>query len=161
MEKLMNEIEKIADQINYTYQDGFWGGGSIRELFRSFNEVEASSYPVLGAHSIWEITTHISVWHRIFEGRLINPENVYHYGNDWPNPDPITKENWFKVLDDLDKSNEKLAGAVRNFKNEDLILLVPGKEFTFYEMLHGISQHDQYHAGQVMILKKIIQNKNN
>jgi len=29
----MNEVEGIARRIDRTYRDGFWGGGSIRDLF--------------------------------------------------------------------------------------------------------------------------------
>jgi hypothetical protein len=31
---------------------------------------------------------------------------------------------------------------------------VPGKRYDFYHMLHGIAQHELYHAGQMAILKK-------
>jgi hypothetical protein len=33
---------------------------------------------------------------------------------------------------------------------------VPGKEHSVYTMLHGIIQHDLYHAGQVALLKKAL-----
>jgi hypothetical protein len=32
---------------------------------------------------------------------------------------------------------------------------VPGKKYDFYFMLHGVAQHELYHAGQIAILKKI------
>jgi nicotinate-nucleotide pyrophosphorylase (carboxylating) len=32
---------------------------------------------------------------------------------------------------------------------------VPGKNYTFYVLLHGIVQHDLYHAGQIALLKKL------
>ena len=31
---------------------------------------------------------------------------------------------------------------------------VPGKDYDFYFMLHGVVQHELYHAGQIAILKK-------
>jgi hypothetical protein len=31
---------------------------------------------------------------------------------------------------------------------------VPGKRYDFYFMLHGVAQHELYHAGQIAILKK-------
>jgi hypothetical protein len=31
---------------------------------------------------------------------------------------------------------------------------VPGKRYDFYHLLHGIAQHELYHAGQIAILKK-------
>jgi hypothetical protein len=36
--------------------------------------------------------------------------------------------------------------------------VVPGKEgahYTFYYMLHGVVQHELYHAGQIALLKKM------
>ena len=33
---------------------------------------------------------------------------------------------------------------------------VPGKRYDFYHMLHGIAQHELYHAGQIAILKKAL-----
>jgi hypothetical protein len=32
-----------------------------------------------------------------------------------------------------------------------------GTGVTCYELLHGIVQHDAYHAGQIAIVKKILQ----
>jgi hypothetical protein len=31
---------------------------------------------------------------------------------------------------------------------------VPGKRYDFYHHLHGVAQHELYHAGQIAILKK-------
>ena len=152
----MDEVERIASQIDLTYRDGFWGGGSIRDLFRSMAASEAASYPISGAHSVWEIALHISAWHGIFRNRIVDKDVEYHYDIDWPRPGETTDENWSTVLDGLDQSHKALVDAVRNVKVEDLHKLVRGKEFTFFEMFHGISQHDHYHAGQVVMLKKAI-----
>ena len=40
-----------------------------------------------------------------------------------------------------------------------LLEKVPGKEpdyYDFYYMLHGIAQHELYHAGQIILLKKAL-----
>ncbi len=155
----MNEVEQIANQIDFTYQNGFWGGGSIRELFRSIETSDAASYPISNVHSIWEIALHLSVWNTIFRSRIVKEDVKFHYDTDWPIPDATAEDNWEKALYDLDNSSKELVIAVRKVNVEDLNLLVPEKKFTFYEMLNGIPQHDQYHAGQVMILKKAILNK--
>jgi hypothetical protein len=31
---------------------------------------------------------------------------------------------------------------------------VPGKAYNVYFMLHGVAQHELYHAGQIALLKK-------
>ena len=33
--------------------------------------------------------------------------------------------------------------------------LVAGQRFNFYFLLHGIVQHNVYHAGQIVLLKRI------
>ena len=152
----MNEVERIANQIDLAYRDGFWGGGSICELFRSFAVSEAASYPISGAHSIWEIALHLAVWHNIFRSRIAGEDVVYHSETDWPIPTETTQGNWTSVLNDLDQSHKTLVEAVQYVRVEELYNIVSGKNFTVYEMLHGISQHDHYHAGQVMMLKKAI-----
>ena len=32
---------------------------------------------------------------------------------------------------------------------------VPGQPYSVYFLLHGVVQHDLYHAGQIAILKKV------
>ena len=33
---------------------------------------------------------------------------------------------------------------------------VPGHDYSYYVMLHGIVQHDVYHAGQIALIKKLL-----
>ena len=152
----MNEVKLVANQLDRAYRDGFWGGGSIRELFRNFSASDAAMHPITDAHSAWEIVLHIFEWHNIFRSRIVEGEGDYRYQTDWPKPAAATDANWTTALDNLDYSNKSLIDAAREVKAQDLYEVVPGRNFTVYEMLHGVTQHDQYHAGQVLMLKKAI-----
>ena len=51
--------------------------------------------------------------------------------------------------------------AVKEFPEQNLYIPIndarevePGAGTTYYELLHGIVQHDVYHAGQIAVLKK-------
>jgi uncharacterized damage-inducible protein DinB len=33
---------------------------------------------------------------------------------------------------------------------------IPDKNYTFYTILHGLIQHDIYHAGQIALIKKAL-----
>ena len=48
-------------------------------------------------------------------------------------------------------SPEALAQALPDARLRDR---VPGKRYDFYHLLHGLAQHELYHAGQIAILKK-------
>jgi len=48
--------------------------------------------------------------------------------------------------------------AVDDLPDSRLYEVVPGKtgkHYTFYYMLHGVVQHELYHAGQIALLKKL------
>ena len=47
-----------------------------------------------------------------------------------------------------------LADALEAWTDDDLGRTVPGSNFTFKQMLHGLMHHNLYHAGQINILKK-------
>jgi hypothetical protein len=44
--------------------------------------------------------------------------------------------------------------AVRAFPESRLSDNAPNRDHSFYVLLHGMVQHDLYHAGQIAILKK-------
>jgi hypothetical protein len=33
--------------------------------------------------------------------------------------------------------------------------IVPGRDYSFYFLAHGIAQHNAYHGGQIALLRKI------
>jgi uncharacterized damage-inducible protein DinB len=152
----MIEVERIADEIDRAYREGFWGGGPVGELFNSLSAREALAYPIPNAHSAWEIALHIDVWHDIFRGRIRNEDMAKAMEFDWPEPSGTTNADWRDALTKLEHGLNELVEAVKTLDDERLDSKVSGREFTFYEMLHGVAQHDLYHAGQVLMLKKVI-----
>ena len=152
----MTEVERIANQVDRGYRDGGWVGVSVRDLFRSFTATEAAAHPILGAHSAWEIALHVSFWHDAVRRRIQGETVDYRDGEDWPSPQQPSEANWHEVLDDMDGVHHALVEAVRTLKSDHLDEPVSGRQFTVYVMTHGVTQHDLYHGGQVMMLLKDI-----
>ena len=66
----------------------------------------------------------------------------------------MARRRWRNVR----RVHEQLIAAVAAFPDSRLDEMVPGKEgshYTFYYMLHGVVQHELYHAGQIALLKKM------
>ena len=56
---------------------------------------------------------------------------------------------------ELSLSQEELITELEKREDDEFLEeIVPGREYDFYTMLHGILQHDLYHSGQISILKK-------
>jgi uncharacterized damage-inducible protein DinB len=49
-----------------------------------------------------------------------------------------------------------LRKLVESFRDERLDEIVGGENYSRYVLLHGLVQHDLYHAGQIAILKKAL-----
>ena len=152
----MNEIERITAQVVSGYRDGAWPGVSVRELLRSLSPTEAAAHPVASVHSAWEIALHLGVWRDVIRRRLGGEAIDYQHDEDWPQPAEPTEANWQALLEELDRGHRELVETVRRLPLAKLDETVPGKPFNVYFMLHGVAQHDLYHGGQVMLLRKAL-----
>jgi hypothetical protein len=69
----------------------------------------------------------------------------------------LTAENWGDSIRTLKQLNEALRDAVRSFPAERLDQqLVPEVPYTAYTQFIGVTQHNLYHAGQIVLLKKAL-----
>jgi len=109
-------------------------------------------------HSIWEIVRHINVWDAAavlrMAGEVVQPEGEA----DWPKVSDVSQEAWETTVSNLVRTHKSLVKAAEAFPDMRLSERVPGKKqdfYNFYYMLHGLAQHELYHAGQIAILKKI------
>ena len=82
---------------------------------------------------------------------------------DYPAIGEPTPARWKAALAALDASHEHLMNVVRGMSDDQLLKPTNdprnrplGTGVSYYELLHGIVQHDAYHAGQIAILKKVL-----
>jgi uncharacterized damage-inducible protein DinB len=152
---MMSEVRRIADQLRRTFEGDAWHGPSVRELLADVTARRAAAKPIAQAHSIWEIALHMATWDEVVRRRLAGeitgdlPAEV-----DWPMLRETSEDAWRKSVQDLEQSHRALCEAVARLDDARLAESVPGKPDSVYIELHGIVQHDLYHAGQIALLKK-------
>jgi uncharacterized damage-inducible protein DinB len=153
----MSESARIADQLRRAFDGGAWHGDSVLEILKGVTAAQAAR-PIKGAHSIWELVLHIAAWDGAVLRRL---GGVAVELSDAENFPPVTDAGdaaWRAALDRVRLVHEELVAAVAALPDSRLYQMVPGKEgahYTFYYMLHGVVQHELYHAGQIALLKKM------
>ncbi|UCH57732.1 MAG: DinB family protein [Candidatus Bathyarchaeota archaeon] len=148
------EIERIKDQMYRTFYSDSWDAGSVNEILSGINVEEASSRPLEGRHSIWELMLHMEIWKRVARKALegekmgrISPEE------DWPPMGDVSEEEWAREVEGLKEEHEALVGAPTHMSDEHLGGTLPRRSYTFYTLLQGVIHHDIYHLGQIAILK--------
>jgi uncharacterized damage-inducible protein DinB len=159
----MTETERIADQLDRSYDGDAWWGTPLREALRGITAEQASRRPLERAHTVWEIALHAAAWTREVAWRVRTGEAREPEPADWPEPGEPTRERWEAALAELDAAHRELVEAVRRMPPERLDATLGdardrplGSGVTFYVLLHGLAQHDAAHAAQVSLLRKAL-----
>lgn len=152
-----SELARIEAQLRATFEGPSWHGPAVLELLRDVTPAEAAARPIADAHTIWELVLHLTSAYDLVlrrlraDGRQLTPEE------DWPPMAKPTDANWQEAIAALRGRNEATRVAVLRFDQSRLGMpLVPEPPYTAYEQLIGLTQHDLYHAGQIVLLKRAI-----
>jgi uncharacterized damage-inducible protein DinB len=150
-----SESALIADQLRRAFEGEAWHGPALLELLQDVGAVTAAAKPLPDVHSIWELVLHIAAWDKAACLRLAGKKTQLTGAANFPLvPARATEAAWRKTVAHAKHSHEVLVKSVAALPDSRLRERVPGKQYDFYHMLHGVTQHELYHAGQIAILKK-------
>jgi uncharacterized damage-inducible protein DinB len=148
------ESEGIAEQLRRAFYGDAWHGPAVLELLSDVDAEMAAAKPIPGVHSIWELVLHIAVWDRVACRRLAGEKWQPMGDANFPPVKKATAAAWRKAVDGTKRAHDVFVKTVAALPDSRLRERVPGKRYDFYHMLHGLAQHELYHAGQIAILKK-------
>jgi uncharacterized damage-inducible protein DinB len=150
----MGEVQRIVEELRQAFEGPAWHGPAVRALLADVSAEEAAARPLPKAHSIWEIALHIAAWEDVVRRRLAGELIVdVPDDQDWPPVRDTNAEAWQQTLRRLEQTNRALRQAIARLDDGRLATAVPGKGHSVYVMLHGLIQHDLYHAGQIALLR--------
>jgi len=152
----MSEIRRILDQMDRAFSGDAWHGPSLMSLLEGVSAEGASKHAVRGAHSIWELVHHIGAWNTIVRRRLEGNTAAVTAEQDWPPVRDASETAWKRALEVLSESRAALRTVAENLRDDQLEEKLAGSSVSRYAILHGVIQHDLYHAGQIAILRKAL-----
>jgi uncharacterized damage-inducible protein DinB len=153
-----SESARIADQLRRAFDGEAWHGDSLFEILAGVTEARAAARPIAGAHTIWELALHVAAWDGAVLRRLGGAAVELSDAENFPPVRDASAAGWRAALAQVRRGHAELVAAVASLPDSRLDDMVPGKEsahYTFYYMLHGVVQHELYHAGQIALLKKM------
>jgi len=150
----MNEIERLLEQLDRSWSGDAWHGPPLTEVLAGFGPEVAAARPVAGAHTIWELALHMKTWQEVAARRLEGEEFVPGDEANFPSPPEATEVAWDDTVRGLEAARERLRSAAAALSPEVLDTPTPGTHWSAYNLVHGIIQHDLYHAGQMVVLAR-------
>jgi uncharacterized damage-inducible protein DinB len=148
------ESALIAEQLRRAFEGDAWHGPALLELLQDVDAAAAAAKPLPEVHSIWELVLHVAVWDGVASRRLAGEKCQPTGKANFPVVPKPTEAAWRKAVAQAKRAHDALVRTVASLPDSRLRERVPGKKYDFYFMLHGIAQHELYHAGQIAILKK-------
>lgn len=152
------EGARIAKLFSDWYNKNPWSYVKLTDILQDVSAEQAAKRCIPGANTIWQLVQHCLGWRenvlRKMQGEIFtSPDDNY-----LAYPDDVSSQAWESLLARL-ANNEKnwqtfLANTDDAFLNAGY---KPSKnEFTNYEVIHGLLHHDNYHFGQITMLKKLL-----
>lgn len=150
----MSEIARILDQLHRVFEGNAWHGDNVLANLNGITAEQAAQKPLGKAHSIWELVYHMTTWKRVVTERIQGNLPDVSDEMDWPRVTETGESAWQQAIESLRTAHKNLYNAVAKL-DEARLSDKPGPESnSYYVQIHGIIQHDLYHAGQIAILKK-------
>ena len=151
----MSQAENLADLLERAFRGGAWHGPAVAEALDGVDAATAAARPIAGAHSIWEIVHHLATWNEVPLRRLAG-ERLQNLPAecDFPPVADVSPDAWRAALAALAGAHAALHARVRDLADAQLDDPVAGSDPTVRGMLLGVLEHNAYHAGQIVLLRK-------
>ncbi len=149
----MSESARIADQLRRSYQGKAWHGPALKQVLDGIDSKLAAGRISGELHTIEEIVAHVAAWAAVAHRTLADdPYRSLSGAEDWPEPG----ESWPVLLKHLEREQQALWEQAARLSDDHLGDIVSAeKNYSVYVLLHGVVQHNIYHAGQISLLRKL------
>lgn len=151
-----NEINRLQIRFQTIYNGHPWYGESVGKVLLEMTIKQAFFKPS-SAHSIAEILAHLISWRVFLQKRLagderfdVNRDTTFRWEAYGDSPEQV----WEKLLLEFDRNQKAVLELITRLQPEKLDEQVPGRTYTFRDLIEGVLQHDLYHLGQIVLLKK-------
>lgn len=152
----MSELERIADQYDRAMNGDAWHGDPVWNILEGISAEQAARRAEAPTHTIWELVSHMTFWETEVCRRLnrLPPRSTEEFN--FPAMPEATEENWKQVLSEFRRSNASFRQCLSELNASRLDEMPPGRNKSIYVDLHGVIQHNIYHAGQIVVLRRFL-----
>lgn len=137
------------------YSKKTWHGPNLRQSLKGVSAKQAAWRPGASRHNIWELALHAAYWKYAARRRIESGKRgsfALKGSNFFPRPEKgkVSEAAWKSDLALLDREHRALELAIRR-------VLKTRRATKFLRTLYGVAFHDVYHAGQIRLLRRLME----
>jgi hypothetical protein len=155
LEEFMTTNTLLLAVLDEGYSKKTWHGPNLKQSLRGVSAKQAAWRPGHGRHNIWEIALHAAYWKYAVRRRLEGGKRgsfILKGSNFFARPEngKAPEAAWSADRAILETEHQRLKKTIR-------ALLKTPQAKKRGPMIYGIAFHDVYHAGQVRLLRRLME----
>lgn len=152
----MNLSAQIAKHFREVYFGGNWTSSNLKDHVANLTWQQATTQ-VYSFNSIATLVFHMNYYVgavlKVLHGGPLDAKDKYSFDH----PPILSLEDWEKLLDKTWADAENFASLVEQLPENKLWENLAGEKYgNYYTNIHGIIEHNHYHLGQIVLIKKIL-----
>jgi uncharacterized damage-inducible protein DinB len=155
-----SELRALLAALDEAFERKAWHGPNLRGAIRGLDPALAARRASPGRHSIWEIVVHAAYWKYAVRRRLAGEKRGAFAlkGSNWfSRPDTPSEAAWQQDVALLQAEHRRLVEVASALDPRVLHKASKSSRNTPAILLRGIAFHDVYHAGQIQLLKRLVE----
>ena len=151
----MNPIQLVLALLDEAYEKKTWHGPNLRQSLKGVTALQAAWRPGSSRHNIWEVTLHAAYWKYALRRRIEGGKRgtfVLKGSNFFTRPEKgnLNEAAWAGDKKLLEGEHRALRAAMAQ-------VLRTSRGAKFIPQLYGMAFHDIYHAGQIRLLRRLME----
>jgi hypothetical protein len=151
----MESAKLVLALLDEAYGKKTWHGPNLKQSIKGVTAKQAAWRPGPGKHNIWEVMLHAAYWKYALRRRIEGGKRgsfVLKGSNFFPRPEPgkLTEAAWKADKRLLEREHQVLRATVAR-------ALRMARGARFVKQLYGVAFHDIYHAGQIRLLRRLME----
>ena len=152
----MREVNRILEQYDRALHGGAWHGDSVWEILAKVPSEAAFQRLSPGSHTIWELVSHMTFWETAVYRRLKKLPPRIRSRIELSSHARAKCRALGTGLGAVPAIEREFRQTVAELKESQLDHPCLRRRYTVYVEVHGVIQHNLYHAGQIALLARIL-----
>ena len=141
----------LIEALRNAFDQRSWHGATLLGSIRSVRATTASR-AIGRRRTIWQQVLHTAYWKHVVCNKLAGTTRFPRRGSNWPAiPADPTEAAWRADVTLLKQTHARLVDLVATLPDDRLV-----EDDKTRWLIHGAAAHDLYHAGQIKLLRRFI-----
>lgn len=157
----MNLPSQLAKHFRDFYFGGNWTAVNLKDSLAGVDWQQATtkvqSFNTI-AHLVFHMNYFVVVTMQVLQGKPLDAHDKYSFDL----PPILSQEDWEKLVEKTWRDAENFARLVEQLPESKLWETFADEKYgTYYRNIQGIIEHNHYHLGQIVLIKKIVSSPSN